>query len=398
MDAQASEKLLDLINSPGETLVPYREGCTFFPPLEFVFDVLGIPELPKQCYEQNHQPGWLTWKTFSKWMSKPPAAMQLRPSQILKLTKTLATNPSSHGLLHDSLRKDALWKPYAQWIVLVHRTFQSEVCSAYWAGLIETEWQLMCKILPAMPTNRARLEALANSSLMHTLGAPGSPERMLQLLACESDADKVVAGSDFINYRLADLASFLLRFAAWHIVDSSLAQWVLTIRAGKQNEMLFADLLPVRQKAGGWTNAVEFCLKYFAVLCRCPADDTLSSSLGRIWAEHDYDQNEFPEIASRQHTLRDWLSGEKGRPKRNSVLSFATAVAHKATVLRGLTASEAQAEVTGLVYCFHFAETSRYMLGEMQKRRFSESLIEAVFFSYVEEYRKARNLLGQPLV
>jgi len=398
MDAQTNENLLDLINSQGETLVPYREGCTFFPPLEFVFDVLGMPELPKQRYEQNHQPGWLTWKTFSKWMSKLPAAMQLRPSQLLKITKMLASDPSCHGLIQDSLHKDALWKPYTQWLVLVHHTFQSEICSAHWSGLLEAEWQLMCKILPAAPTNRAKLEALANSSLMLTLGAPGSRERMLQLLACEPDPDKVLASSDFINYRLADLASFLFRFAAWYIVDGSLAQWGQAVREGKQNEMLFEALLPVRQEAGGWSNAVESCLKYFAYLCRCPADDTLSSSLGRIWAEHDYAQKKFPEVASRQHSLRDWLSGEKGRPKRESVLSFATAVAHKAAHMRGLTASKAQAEIIGLVYRFHFAETSRYVLGEMQKRSFPEALIEAVFSSYVEEYRKARKLLGQPLV
>ncbi len=30
MDAHTNENLLDLINSQGEPLVPYREGCTFF--------------------------------------------------------------------------------------------------------------------------------------------------------------------------------------------------------------------------------------------------------------------------------------------------------------------------------------------------------------------------------
>lgn len=397
MDVQTNEDLLDLIRSKGETPVPYFEGCTFFPPLEFVFDLLGMPEVPKQSYEQKQQPGWLTWKTFSKWMSKLPASMQLRPSQILKLTKALSSTQSFHGLLKDSLARDALWKPYPQWIVLLHRSFQSEICSAYWSGLLEAEWQLMCKILPAAPTNRARLEALANSSLMRTLGAPGSHERMHQMLASELDPNKVLASSDFINCRMSDLVSFMLRLAAWYIVDGSMSQWGLTIRAKKQNEILFVELLPVRQKDGGWTNSVEACLKYFAFLCCCPPDDTLSSSLGRIWAEHDYVQNEFPEVASRQHTLRDWLSGVKGRPKRDTVLSFSSAVAHKAASLRGHAASEAQAEIVGLVYRFHFAETSRYVLGEMQRKCFSESLIQTVFSSYEEEYRKARTLLGKPL-
>jgi len=65
--------------------------------------------------------------------------------------------------------------------------------------------------------------------------------------------------------------------------------------------------------------------------------------------------------------------------------------------VRGLTASKAQAEISGLVYRFHFAETSRYLLDEMQKKSFQEPLIESVFNSYVEEYRKARQLLGRPL-
>ncbi len=42
MDAHTNENLLDLINSQCETPVPYREGCIFFPPLEFVFELLGM--------------------------------------------------------------------------------------------------------------------------------------------------------------------------------------------------------------------------------------------------------------------------------------------------------------------------------------------------------------------
>lgn len=255
----------------------------------------------------------------------------------------------------------------------------------------------MCKILPAAPTTRAKLEALANSSLMFTLAAPGSYEQMLQLLASEPDPDNVLASSDFINSRLADMASFLFRFAAWYMVDTSLAQWERAVQEGKHNEILFETLLPVRMEDGGWSDSVESCLRYFADLCRCPANETLSSFLGRIWAEHDFAHEVFPEIASRQHSLRDWLSGNKGRPKRQSVLSLATAVAHKAAEVRGLTASKAQTEISGLVYRFHFAETSRYLLNEMQKKSFQEPLIEAVFYSYVEEYRKARQLLGKPL-
>lgn len=397
MDVQTNENLLDLINSQGDVSVPYYEGCAFFPPFEFVFEMLGMSDLPKQRYEQHHQPGWLTWKTFSKWMSKLPAALQLRPSQLLKLSKMFGSDSRYLGLIRDSLYKDALWKPHAEWIVPVHYTFKSEICSAHWSALLEAEWQLMCKVLPAAPTQRAKLEALVNSSLMLTMGAPGSRERMRQLLACEPDPDKVLASSEFVNSRLADLATFLFRFAAWYIVDDSLAQWERAVREGKQNEVLFEALLPVRLEVGGWSNAVESCLKYFAHLCQCPADETLSSNLGRIWAEHDFAQKEFPEIASRQHSLRDWLSGEKGRPKRESVVSFATAVAYKVADVRGLPASRAQTEINGLVYRFHFAETSRHLLGEMQRKSFPEPLIEAVFYSYVEEYHKARQLLGRPM-
>ena len=397
MDVQTNEYLLDLINSQGEGSVPYYEGCAFFPPFEFVFEMLGMSDLPKQRYEQHHQAGWLTWKTFSKWMSKLPAAFQLRPSQLLKLSKMFGSDPRYLGLIRDSLHKDALCKPHTEWLLPVHYTFKSEICSAHWSALLEAEWQLMCKVLPAAPTQLAKLEALVNSSLMLAMGAPGARERMRQLLACEPDPDKVLASSEFANSRLADLATFLFRFAAWYIVDDSLAQWDRAVREGKQNEILFEALLPVRLEVGGWSNAVESCLKYFAHLCQCPADETLSSNLGRIWAEHDFAQKEFPEIASRQHSLRDWLSGEKGRPKRESVVSFATAVAHKVADVRGLTANRAQTEINGLVYRFHFAETSRHLLGEMQRKSFPEPLIEAVFYSYVEEYRKARQLLGRPM-
>ncbi|WP_158247857.1 MULTISPECIES: hypothetical protein [Pseudomonas] len=41
----------------------------------------------------------------------------------------------------------------------------------------------MCKTLPEEPTTLANLETLANNPLMVMLGAPGSRERMLQLLA-----------------------------------------------------------------------------------------------------------------------------------------------------------------------------------------------------------------------
>lgn len=394
MDAETEVNLLDLINSQADAQVPYREGCTFFPPLEFLFDVLGMPELPKQRYELNRQPGWLTWKTFSKWMCQLPAAMQLRPSQIMKLSRMLASNPRSHELIHDSLHENALWKPYTQWLALIHNTFKSDICRSHWSGLLESEWQLMCKILPAAPTNRAKLEALANSPLMLALGAPGSQARMLHLLAHEADPDKVLASSDFINFRLADLVSFLLRFSAWHIADGSMSQGD---REGTQIELLLETLLPVRQKSGSWTDAVESCLQHFARICHCPANETLSSSLGRMWAEHDYQKKDFPEVSSRQHTLRDWLSGDKGRPKRDSVMSLATAVVHKAVHLGGLNGSNAQDVIIGMAYRLHFAETSRYVLGEMQKRSCPEALIEAAFSSYALEFSNARKSLGVPL-
>lgn len=393
-DADTTESLLGLFMSQDDHPIPCHEGSVFFPPLQSIFALLGMPELLKQRYERNNQPGGLTWKTFSKWMCNSPVAMQHRPTQLLKLSKMLASVQSVQGMIQDVQLKDALWKPYAEWLLLVRHAFHREECTSHWEALLEAEWQLMCKVLPFQPTIQAKLEALANSPLMATLGVPSSRGQILQLLACEPDPEKLLVDPRLINCRIADFFTFLYRFAAWYIVDASLAHREHEVR----NELLFEELLPVRLEAGGWSDAVKSCLENFAQSCGCSPDETLSSSLGRVWAEYDDVQVKFPEVSSRQHSLRDWLSGEKGRPKRQGVLSLATAVALKAAKMRGLGGSRGQDEINGLVYRFHFAETSRYLLGEMTKMGFTDELIKAVFSSFAQEYRKAHRLLGLPLV
>lgn len=398
MDAHSTSSLFDLLNNQDDTPVPYREGCAFFPPLQFVFEVLGVPELPKQLYESNHQPGWLTWKTFSKWMNNLPGITQIRPTQLQKFARMLDSNPTTRRLVEGSVRRDALWRPYPEWLSVISSVFESDVCTNHWADLLEAEWELMCKVMPGEPSVHAKCKALANSAQMVTLGASGSRERLLQLLVREPDPDKLLSAREFADYRIADLFSFLLRFTAWYVVDLSLRYWESAIERGKQNELLFEPLLPARQCSGGWSDPLETCLKYFAQCCECQEEESLSASLGRVWAEHYAMDRDAPDVTSRQRLLRDWLSAEKGRPKPSSVQSFGLAVAHKAAQVRECKTGDAGVEVMAMVFRFHFAETSRYVLGEMQKRGFPEELIEEVFDSYAQEYRKARRLLGKPLL
>lgn len=397
MDAHISA-LYQLLHNRDDKPIPYHEGCAFFPPIQFVLAVLGMPKLPKQLYELNHQPGWLSWKTFKKWIGSPPGAIQQRPTQLLKFSKMLASNPSNLGLVQDLVSKDALWRPYSEWLGVVRSVFIHEECSRHWEELLNAEWLLMCKTLPAASSPVERLESLARSDLTSSLGAPGSSERIIGMLSQGLEPEKLIAGADFFNSRMADLISFMLRFAAWFIVDASIWHWEQAVREGKQNKILFEPLLPSKQADGQWSDSVRQCLEDFARLCKCPPDATLPSSLGRIWADHDYSLTTDCDVESKQHLLRDWLTNEMGRPTRQSVQSLAMAMAHKSAVLSGIKdGATSPEEVNNLAYRFHFAETCRFLLQEMQKRAFPNELIEAVYSSFALEYRIARTALGKPL-
>ena len=398
MYSDSTAKILDLLNRPDDgTLVPHREGYAFFLPLQSVVELLGMPELPKQNYEQCKQPGWMTWKTLKNWVSKVPLPTLNRPTQRLKLAMMIGSDPNNYGLFQELVEKDVIWRPYSEWRPFIRQIFFHDSCIAHWDALLEAEWQLMCKSIPAVTSIPAKFEVFASSELMTALGAPGSRERMREILASGDDSEQLLKNPEFFRVRLADIFCVLFRFAAWCIVDASLAYWDRMVKEGKENDILFAQVLPSRQEDGEWSDSVQLCLEGFASLCGCADGESLSAALGRIMSEYDFEKAEFPDVTSRQRSLRDWLSGDKGRPKRESVRELANAVAFRAAQVSDQGEIWSQADIAGLVYRFHFAETSRHLLGEMKKAGMSDEMIESVFSTYEQEFRNARRLLGKPL-
>nr|BFD41269.1 hypothetical protein FFPRI1PSEUD_27680 [Pseudomonas sp. FFPRI_1] len=377
----------------------YREGCLYFLPLATVFELMHMPNAQKHLYEQAQHPGWLTWKTFSKWFQRPPSAMQMRPSQLGKLLRMLRSRPSMQPVLEDALAKDVLWRPYVEWSgMLAGSLFAHAQCTTYWKARLQDEWDLVCRQLPIAGSLRARVALLAESTLARELGCPGTPERLLALLATTEDDDALLKHTTLHHCRIADCVSVLLRFAAWLVVDGSLINWQLLAQDGFQDPLLMEQFLPrVGPQPQQWSNPLGDCLEHFARLCRSPSNVSSCAALGQLWAQHQYHKGQILDLASKQRSLRDWISGTKGRPQPANVRSLAQAVSLAAGAVRGLETTEDDPLVDSLAHMLHFAETCRFLQQEMTRAGLPDSQISQVFACYGQEYRRARQLLGVPL-
>ncbi|MDC7817890.1 hypothetical protein [Pseudomonas sp. BLCC-B112] len=384
-----------LPTSDQEALIPIYQGCLYFLPMANVFDLLHMPALQRNLYEQAHRPGWLTWKTFSKWFADPQPKEEMRPTQKLKLDKMLQSRPELAQLQQEILQKEALWRPYAEWLgLMASPLFNSPRCGDYWKDKLETEWHLACKLLPGASGVAAKLALLADSTLTEDLGLPGSRARLKALLASTRDEQALTSHADFMQTRLADSVATLLRFAAWLTADAVVLNWDLMQHNATRNSQPLERWLPrLTPPQSDWSNPLGDCLEHFAKLAGC----SNTAALGELWAQHEYHQGKVRDITSKQRLLRDWISGGKGRPTLASVRSLAEAVAIRAAALQGVADYQGGSEIDALRQMLHFAETTRFLQKELQRLGLPAQLIGEVFASYPQEYRKALMILGHPL-
>ncbi|PYY84790.1 hypothetical protein DNK59_16205 [Pseudomonas sp. TKO26] len=378
-----------------EALIPVYQGCLYFLPLATVLDLLHTPTLQRNLYEQAHRPGWLTWKTFSKWFTGCQLTRDMRPTQKLKLEKMLQSRPALTQLQQEIRHKDALWRPYAEWLGLIGSPlFNSKPCVDYWKDKLETEWHLACKLLPCAPSGAAKLAVLAASTLAEDLGTPSSRARLEALLASKLDDHALTSHADFVHTRLADSVATLLRFAAWLTADAVVLNEALMQQGSVEDSQPLIRWLPrLTSDPSEWSNPLGECIEHFVRLAGC--SDT--AALGELWAQHEYQQGKVRDITSKQRLLRDWINGGKGRPSLTSVRSLAEAVAMRTAALQGIADSQGGREVDALRQMLHFAETIRFLQKEMLRLGLPAQLIGEVFSTYPQEYRKALMVLGHPL-
>lgn len=378
-----------------EALVPHYQGCLYFLPLTTVFDLLHMSTLQRNLYEQAHRPGWLTWKTFSKWLTGCQPIRDMRPTQKLKLEKMLQGRPALTQLQQEIRHKDALWRPYAEWSGLMGSPlFNSKQCVDYWKDKLETEWHLACKLLPCASSGAAKLALLADSTLAEDLGTPSSRARIKALLASKLDDQALTSHADFMHTRLADCVATLLRFAAWLTADAVVLNGDLMQLSSMEDSQPLVRWLPrLTSTPSEWSNPLDDCIKHFGRLAGC--SDT--AALGELWAQHEYHQGKVRDITSKQRLLRDWINGGKGRPNLTSVRSLAEAVAIRAAALQGIADYQGGSEIDALRQMLHFAETTRFLQKEMLRLGLPAQLIGEVFSTYPQEYRKALMVLGHPL-
>lgn len=375
-----------------EQKIPVVEGFLFFYPMQEITTLLNSPTAIKHGYEEARNPGWLTWRTFSKFLGSLVSMRQIRPSTIKKMDRLLADKPELEPLRPDLDELEFLWRPYHEWSALIaSRCLHKELSKRYWQSLVDKERELVAELRHALSIHD-KLRILLESDLVSEPGCSLARQDAKELLSVDPPSGGFDAYPELIRFRLCAFSSMLLRFAAWLA-----AEWEYLTASYKVRVPLETFLPQFSPVSGVWNNPVSLFLDHMADKYGCPSETTASAFLGRVWAEHEFLNDNIvygqrSDIASKQKLLRNWIRREGGRPEYSSIKGLTEAVAYQQA---SPDSDELKAVSTGYAMAMVFLETCREFRLSLSKYGLPNAMIEEVFASFNAEYRKASQAIAE---
>lgn len=372
--------------------IPVVGGFLFFYPMQELTTLLNSPTAIKHGYEEARSPGWLTWRTFSKFLRSLVSMKQIRPSTIKKMDRLMADKPELEFLRIDPDELEFLWRPYHEWSALIaSRCLHKEISKRYWQSLIDAERELVAEIRHALGVHE-KLRILLESDLVSVPGCSLARQDAKVLLSVDPTSGNFDAYPELIRFRLCAFSTMLLRFAAWLA-----AEWEYLTDSYKVRVPLETFIPQFSTVDGAWSDPVSSFLDYIAEQYGCPSKITASAFLGRIWAEHEFlndnvGSGQRGDVASKQKLLRNWIRREGGRPEYSSIKGLTEAVAYK-QASPGDTAFDAIA--IGYAMAMVFLETCREFRLLLSTNGLHNAMIEEVFSAYNAEYLKASQAIAE---
>ncbi|MDN7133120.1 hypothetical protein JNO04_12285 [Halomonas sp. MC140] len=374
-----------------EKRILYVQGFLFFYPTHQLCVLLNAPTALKHGYEEAWKPGWLTWRTFVKFLN-PSNVKGIRPTTQAKMERIVADKPELELLRFNSQELDFLWEPYNVWSALIASKCLHEIVSKeYWQSRVDAERDLIKELLDTVGAHN-KLRVLLACNLASKPGCLLARHDVEKLLFIDPPSGSFEAYPELIRFRLCAFSSMLLRFAAWLA-----AEWEYLTDSYKVRVPLETFLPRFCPKVGAWSNPVSSFLDYIAANSGCPPDSTTSAFLGKLWAEQEYLKDDEgigrgEDIASKQKLLRNWIGKDSGRPEHSSIKGFTEAVAYRQAL-----PSDHAFDVIAIGYAkaFIFLETCREFRAFLSIHKLPNSMIEAIFSVYYAEYKKASQAIAE---
>lgn len=368
---------------PAQAEAPHYNGMIFFIPVSNLAEMFaGQTGLEKAFNEMRDKyPRMPTWKSIKTWIFESKVAYPTRPTSLASLH---VFNTALVDLPQDTADRPILWRPHSEWRgFLLGLPFRHEATRKIWLDRLEREYELAVRVFGDKKDQLSRLKLVAQDPLVEELGACGARMRMDALVASE---DPSICDSPEIGFaRMADGVSTAVRFIAWLVVDRSLARWEEMVAAGKEEDVLFQELLPeLDAQSVAWSRPLQRQLQVLSRDAGCPPYRSATSFLGSLWGNS---LNAC--IKGRQKLLRNWEEERPVRPSKSSV--------------NGLLASLGAFFGTGVIRAdyhserFRFAWAAGHLRQLLSDNGMPDAMVADVVAVYEQEYRLARRILGRPL-
>lgn len=374
-----------------EKRIPYVKGFLFFYPTQQLCELLNAPTALRHGYEEARNPGWLTWRTFKKFLNLSNEK-EIRPSTQAKIERILEDKPEIEALRQDPQELEFFWQPYHEWSALIaSKCLQETVSKEYWQSRIDAERDLIKELLNTLGAHN-KLRVLLACDLASEPGCLLSRQDVESLLSIDPPSGGFEAYPELIRFRLCAFSSMLIRFAAWLA-----AEWEYLTGCHKERVPLETFLPQFCPQVGEWSNPVSSFLDYIAANSGCPPSSTTSAFLGKLWAEYEYlkdveGSGRGENIDSKKKLLRNWIGTDSGRPEHSSIKGFTEAVAD-----RQASPNDHASDVMAISYAmaFIFLETCREFRAYLSAYKLPDSMIEEIFSVYGAEYKKASQAIAE---
>lgn len=386
-----------------DTKVPLYDGSLFFPTMDQLFQILNLPGSVWGLYEELKPEGAPSGKTMQKLADRRSSeGNKVRPSTFAKMDFLFSNQPDGLQVLNELIAKGACWPQHDQWRYLIAGGLLSQSASRdYWAQQLEASWNLWCVDMRAVTCPVERWRTMAQSPLSKEIGCGLTQQRLVDYIESEPSVEELTSSVELRGHMAASLVTTLLRLAAWMAADWFEYHWENVVNLDDEDRIFMHFLLPrLNPESLELSCPFETCINHMAKITSCESAAS-SSHLGQLWADfefdRDIDQGSDNSVDSKQRLIRQWLKGNKGRPDTKSVMALNRAVINKATTDAGLDPDNQDAPLHLLNCGFIFSESCRYLIKDLRKLGLQPDAIEAIFATYEQEYKKARNAFGRPL-
>ena len=342
------------------------------------------------AYESRRaeSPRWPTWKSLSKWAFGSKLTFPVRPSSKEKLNAMTAEMAAKSPRFAAWKSIDAVWQPYHEWVgFLEAANFNSPQTKEYWLERIEEERTLACSVLPSIPDYPEKIIAINTSELSRKIGS-FSARKIFGSLTDKNNQPNALESQEFIEAKIADTFTVLIRFGAWLVADRVFENWEDMEREGLSDVVILQEIIPVFDTdTGDWIRPLQVFLDKLAILTGCPEGTSTSVHLGKIWEEAL-----GAEPMSKQRLIRYWMDAAPGKPDKSSVEGLmAVLLPH----IRSKSTFWHDRKL--LTDTFRFAWVCHHIRTLLTKQGLPNELVSEVFSVYGSEYRRARAALGKPL-